>query len=114
MIDLNTLVPPGTGLELADAGAASINDRGEIDGDRVLPNGDVHAFLLIPCDGNHPGIKGCDYDLVDDADLVQVSPKTVTQKNTAAHVNAVPTDLGAVMRKNLPRGHRIAGLGSHN
>lgn len=63
MIDLNTLVPPGSDLHLLIA--YSVNDRGEIAGDGILANGDSHAFLLIPCDENHPGVEGCDYSLVE-------------------------------------------------
>ncbi len=44
-VDLNTLIAPTT-LDLTDA--LSINDRGEIIGEGVLPNGDAHNFLLIP------------------------------------------------------------------
>lgn len=47
MVDLNTLIPPGSALHLSAPG--TINDRGEITGFGLLPNGDVHAFLLIPC-----------------------------------------------------------------
>jgi probable HAF family extracellular repeat protein len=46
MVDLNTLIPPGSKLRLVEA--QYINDRGEIAGFGVLPNGDGHAFLLIP------------------------------------------------------------------
>lgn len=63
MVDLNSLVLSGSGLQLN--GAVDINDRGEIVGSEVLPNGDTHAVLLIPCDENHPNIEGCDYSLVD-------------------------------------------------
>jgi probable HAF family extracellular repeat protein len=62
MVDLNTLLPPGSGIDLATG--VSINDRGEINGEGVLPNGDIHAFLLIPCDEDHADIEGCDYSLV--------------------------------------------------
>ena len=61
MVDLNTLIPPGSGIELATG--ASINDRGEINARGVLPNGDTHAVILIPCDENHSDIEGCDYSL---------------------------------------------------
>src|SRR5450432_3225399 len=48
VIDLNTLVPPGSDLTLVEA--LFINDRGEITGAALLPNGQHHAFLLIPRD----------------------------------------------------------------
>lgn len=63
MVDLNTLVPPGTSLYVIDA--LDINDRGEIGGNGVDADGNEHALLLIPCDANHPGVEGCDYGLVD-------------------------------------------------
>jgi probable HAF family extracellular repeat protein len=50
MVDLNTLAIPGSGLHLADA--RLINDRGEIVCTGVLSNGDKHAVLLIPVDGD--------------------------------------------------------------
>lgn len=56
MIDLNTLVQPGSGLTVINGD--QINDRGEIAGRGVLPNGDVHAILLIPigdCDDDCEG-----------------------------------------------------------
>jgi hypothetical protein len=55
MIDLNSFVPPGSGIVLNDA--AFINDRGEIAVDGRL-NGDHHAFILVP-DGD------CDDDCED-------------------------------------------------
>ena len=70
IVDLNTLVPPGSGLQLLEAG--QINDLGEIDiGHAVDANGNNHAVLLIPCDGHHPGVEGCDYSMVDAAAATQ-------------------------------------------
>jgi probable HAF family extracellular repeat protein len=65
MVDLNTLVPPTSGLQLIEA--HQINDRGDIAVGASDANGNNHSVLLIPCDGNHPGIEGCDYSLVDAA-----------------------------------------------
>jgi probable HAF family extracellular repeat protein len=68
MVDLQTLLLPGSSITLSNntgRGAYNINDRGEIAGEGVLPNGDSRAVLLIPCDGNHAGIQDCDYSLVD-------------------------------------------------
>jgi probable HAF family extracellular repeat protein len=63
IVDLNILVPPGSGVTILNA--FDINDRGEIAGNGVLPNGDVRSVLLIPCDENHPRIEGCDYEPVE-------------------------------------------------
>ena len=55
MLDLNTLIPPGSGLQLTNA--FDINDRGEIlaksDPLGVTPIDDAdlgHLVLLVPCD----------------------------------------------------------------
>jgi probable HAF family extracellular repeat protein len=71
-VDLNTLVLPGSGLQLTQA--TSINDRGEIAGEATTSNGDNHAFLLIPCDEHHPGVEGCDCSMVTAIPLTQVDP----------------------------------------
>ena len=62
IVDLNTLAPPGSGVQLTDADY--INESGEITASGVSKS-DNHAFLLIPCDENHPGVEGCDYSMVD-------------------------------------------------
>ena len=68
MVDLSTLIPADVGLKLV--AGFDINERGEIVGQGMDPrctDPDVcdflHAFVLIPCDENHPDIAGCDYGL---------------------------------------------------
>ena len=70
MVDLNTLIPVGASLQLTYA--IAINDRGEIAGFGVPPGvlpedyeTQGHAFVLLPCDENHPRLKGCDYSMAD-------------------------------------------------
>lgn len=58
LIDLNKFVPFSSGVQLTAAPA--INERGEIAVQGVLPNGDVHAFVLVPCEGDHVGDEGCE------------------------------------------------------
>ena len=65
LVDLNSPIPSDTALHLLKGTA--INDRGEIAGFGGLPNGDVHAFMLIPCDEDHPNVEGCDYSEFDEA-----------------------------------------------
>jgi probable HAF family extracellular repeat protein len=72
MVDLNSLVPPGSELQLTNA--LNINDRGEIAGTGLLPDGDFRNFLVIPCDENHPSVEGCDYNLVDATTAASPSP----------------------------------------
>jgi probable HAF family extracellular repeat protein len=62
-VDLNTLVPQGSDLQLTEA--RNINDRGEIAGGGVTSDGNGRAFLLIPCDENHRNTEGCDFSMVD-------------------------------------------------
>src|SRR5712692_7586757 len=57
MIDLNDFVPPGSDLTITDG--ETINDRGEIAGSGMLPNGDFHAILLVPCGSNPSDSDGC-------------------------------------------------------
>ena len=69
-IDLNTLVAADAGLTMTIAGY--INDPGEIAG-AGFPTGCTaededlctHAYVLIPCDENHPDLEGCDYNEVE-------------------------------------------------
>jgi probable HAF family extracellular repeat protein len=77
MIDLNTLVAPGSGLTLTLA--LYINDRGEIAGNGVLANGDTHAFVLIPCG---EGDEGCEGE--NPTGVTQSSPTSVAQRPAAA------------------------------
>ena len=100
VVDLNTLMAPGSGLTLVFA--ASINDRGEIAGDGLLSNGDNHAFLLIPCDEHHPGVEGCDYSTVDTTALPQVPASPDAPSRTSGHAFQLP-------RTRSPFGNRILG-----
>ena len=85
MVDLNTLIPPGSGMQLSLA--ETINDRGEIAVNGTpsgcgLVEACGHAVLLIPCDENHPDVEGCDYGLVDASATATGSamPTTTTVK----------------------------------
>jgi len=61
IVDLNTLIPPNSGIQLYETG--QINDRGEIAVNGLDANKNNHDILLIPCDENHADIEGCDYSL---------------------------------------------------
>jgi probable HAF family extracellular repeat protein len=95
MVNLNTLVPPGSPLNLTYA--VAINDRGEIAGFGVPAACPVesyeycgHAYVMIPCDENHPGVKGCDYSLVDASAAVEASAVRAATLPTAAVNNNAP------------------------
>ena len=79
--DLNTLIPAGSGVQLTVG--LGINEQGQIAAQGVLPNGDIHAFLLTPCDENHSGVEGCDYDLVDVPEAVGQNSPVV--RNASGH-----------------------------
>jgi probable HAF family extracellular repeat protein len=84
IFDLNTLIPPGSALYLVHPD--TINDHGEIAGTGVDASGNEHAFLLLPCDENHPGIEGCDYSLVDAATAAAQSAARPYIPSTTQHL----------------------------
>jgi probable HAF family extracellular repeat protein len=102
MVDLNDLV---SGADMTLGGATGINDRGEITAVGVLANGDLHAFLLIPCDENHPGIEGCDYTLADGSATVDVAHAHATNISSPL-INSPATTVGQLNRL---RGGMLAG-----
>jgi probable HAF family extracellular repeat protein len=63
MVDLNTLIPPNSGITLYET--VQINNRGEIAVNGADANGNNHAVLLIPCDEVHRGVEGCDDSMID-------------------------------------------------
>lgn len=86
-IDLNAFVPPGSDLELIEA--QFINDRGEIAGLAFLPNGDAHAFVLIPrAHGDDAAEAGADSSQ-DDASVTRIS-------SNVAHGRLTPERLAAL------------------
>lgn len=111
IVDLNTLVLPGTGTHVVTG--QFINDRGEIacTGKTVaIPIG--HPCMLIPCDENHPGIEGCDYSLVDAATAAEVLPAHADHAPAAA---ATQNQLSAEMMVRyrsllLSNRHRRSGV----
>ncbi|MEP6940595.1 MAG: choice-of-anchor Q domain-containing protein [Rudaea sp.] len=48
LVNLNSLIVAGPNIHVVSA--VAINDSGEIVGNGTLPNGDVHAVVLVPCD----------------------------------------------------------------
>ncbi len=81
MIELNTLIPSGSGVVLTEA--VNINERGEIAANATLADGDKHSVLLIPCDSDHPGVDGCDYDPTDLSATIKSTPASTAQGSTS-------------------------------
>jgi probable HAF family extracellular repeat protein len=75
MIDLNALIPANSSLLLLDA--AYINDRGEIAGHGLTPNGENHAFLLVP-DGDCNG--DCEAEMAASQNTALSAPNSATMK----------------------------------
>ena len=66
MFDLNRLIVNRSTLQVIEG--VFINERGEITGNAVTPEGKIHAVVLIPCDESHPNRLGCDYSDVDESE----------------------------------------------
>jgi probable HAF family extracellular repeat protein len=86
MVDLNTLVLPSTSMYVFTG--QFINDRGEIactGATAAVPN--EHPCMLIPCDENHPGVEGCDYNLVDATTVAQDRAPRTTRSPAETNEN---------------------------
>ena len=103
MVDVNALIVPESLIEVISE--FDINDQGEIAAQGLLPNGDVHAVLLIPCDENHPNVQGCDYSLVNAA-AVQSS----AAPNPTANATLTPSELQDRIRTLLTKRNRRFGV----
>jgi probable HAF family extracellular repeat protein len=108
IVDLNTLVPSNSGLQLNEVG--NINDRGEISINGNDVNHNNHSVVLIPCDDNHAGVEGCDYSLIDAETAAARSAQKAPQPPTSLTPgNRVP---GMFNRFRSPLGRRTPGHGN--
>lgn len=104
MVDLNSLIPPGSDLQITLP--ETINDRGEIAGHGVLPDGSEHAFLLIPCDA---GTEGC-ADAADGTTALQNNPAPVIKgPTTSTQQRLAPSGATGWPARAVHR-HRLLGL----
>ena len=74
IIDLNSFVPPDSDLVVTDG--ETINDGGEIAGSGMLPNGDFHAIVLIPCGDEQGNSEGC-RDAAQNANVTSPRPASL-------------------------------------
>jgi probable HAF family extracellular repeat protein len=114
IVDLGRLIPSNSPLHPVTA--VFINDRGEIVGGGVPPGVPVtelesagHAFLLMPCDENHPGIEGCDYSPMavtvafhNSATIISSGPATTAQSRLTPRKNAAAWRAQIMRRYHIP------------
>jgi probable HAF family extracellular repeat protein len=109
MVDLNTLIPPNSALELFIG--SSINDRGEITGQALLANGDEHVFVLIPCG---EGDERCGHSSASTSAATERSPAPVTQNpTTLTQGSQSPSDRTVAMRARLAHRYPYRGFGTY-
>jgi probable HAF family extracellular repeat protein len=88
-IDLNSLVPGPPFSPLYLLNAYAINDHGEVVGTGLTSNGELHAFLAVPCDEDHVDAAPCrDGDLAAEVDGVRTLDSTL---GVAALARSSPT-----------------------
>jgi len=109
MLDLNTLIPPGSGLQLTNA--ININDRGEILAKSVplgvtpIDDEDLgHVVLLIPCEEDG---TDCENVLSTAADTIQKPSTPITKHANSPRRLLTPRDAVAQWREQVARQHRI-------
>ena len=88
IVALEDLVSPASEIKILDN--ISINDRGEIPANGILPNGDVRTILLVPCDDDHPNVDGCDYSMVDSQSAAHDEPVRIEGQSKVSGTGDVP------------------------
>jgi hypothetical protein len=110
MLDLNTLIAPGSGWQLTRA--LNINDQGEIlaaaDPLGVTPVDDNdlgRLVLLVPCEADDTGCDG------NAAATISVAPQSSAQiaNNLATRTPRTPHETVAAWRARLARQYHIPG-----
>jgi probable HAF family extracellular repeat protein len=81
MVDLNTLISPGLGIQLRNI--ATINDRGEMAAVAAFANGDRRPVILVPCDDHDGNDADC-------RDEVPLNSGTVTRESNGSRPFAIP------------------------
>jgi len=99
-VDLDTFVPPGSDLHLHEP--LFISDRGEIVGKALLPNGDAHAFVLIPKDDDGEDEGGA-------PTATQHAMTPAAQNTTSAADAAMTPEKAATLRARLTPRYRGFG-----
>jgi len=113
MVDLNTLIPAGSSLQLTFA--VAINDRGEIAGFGV-PAGCApqdfdlcgHAYVLIPCQGDDQGCQG-----ESSSGVARSAPAAATKHRAASANPALREGLGGTLdrlRSRWSQRYRLPGV----
>lgn len=103
MLDLNTLVVPGSELNLYFP--TIINDRGEIGGQGQLPNGDIHAFVLIPCEDDLSDKESCE-EAAEGITAIQNNSVPVTLSPAdLTEANPTPAEIADRVRDRFGRNH---------
>jgi probable HAF family extracellular repeat protein len=113
MVDLNTLVPPHPGVQLT-GGDVYINDQGEIVIPGILSDGDVHAFLLTPCDDNHGEDGDCE-ERAEGATVTAQSSSALFAQNprTTDESSSSTDDRTGAVRGRFGRRYSYRGFGTN-
>jgi probable HAF family extracellular repeat protein len=114
MLDLNTLIPPGSGMQLTNA--FNINDRGEILAKAAplgfTPNDDAdlgHLVLLVPCDADMDEV--CRDNAESASSVAQRSPALLNSSTTSPQRRLTPRESVAAWRTQMTRRYHFSGLG---
>lgn len=101
LINLNAFLPSSSGVHLTVA--LNINEKAEIAAQGVLANGNIHAFVMIPCEGKDVGDHGCENEGESTANAIQSNPGS-TDLNSA-----LAKDTGLTQRELANRIRTLSG-----